>query len=240
MEKKINLWSGPRNVSTALMYSFAQRADMRVVDEPLYAHYLRLTGIEHPGREEILAKMENEGTKVLDALLAADIEVKHLFAKQMAHHWLELPDSFLTATQNIFLIRSPDQVIFSYQKVIPNPRLADIGIKKQYEMFQQSAKQGGTPAILDGNELLKSPETVLKKLCENFLGIPFDRSMLSWKAGAIPEDGCWAKYWYHNVHQSTGFQPYQSKEVQLTQAQQALYEEAKPYYEALFEYAIKA
>lgn len=240
MEKKINLWSGPRNVSTALMYAFAQRSDMQVVDEPLYAHYLRLTGVEHPGRDEILAKMENAGENVLATLMQPDAQGRHRFIKQMAHHWLSLPASYLAATQHIFLIRSPDQVIYSYQKVIPHPVLADIGIRKQYHMFQQIAKQGPTPAVLDGNELLKSPEKVLRKLCEDYLGIDFEPAMLTWQAGAIPEDGCWAKYWYHNVHQSTGFQPYTPKEVILNEAQTVLYQQAKPFYEALSEHAITA
>ncbi|MEM6348727.1 MAG: sulfotransferase family protein [Bacteroidota bacterium] len=238
MSKKLCLWSGPRNISTALMYSFAQRPDTLVVDEPLYAHYLRVSGEKHPGWKEILADQENDGAKVVAQMLG-EWEKPVVFFKQMAHHLMELDRAFLEETVNLLLIRQPAEVIVSFSKVIPQPKLYDIGIKTQYELYQELVAWGQTPVVIDGPELRKNPQKVLQAVC-NKLGIPFYEEMLHWEAGARPEDGIWAPYWYDAVHRSTYFQPYEAKEVQVATQSQSVLEESQPYYDALFKHAIKA
>ncbi|MEM7656290.1 MAG: sulfotransferase family protein [Bacteroidota bacterium] len=233
------LWSGPRNVSTALMYSFSQRPDTEVVDEPLYAHYLRVSGADHPGRAEVLAAQDSDGDAVIQQLMAGQNALPVRFMKHMAHHLIEMDETFLKDARNVFLIRHPAEVINSFHKVIPNPSLRDIGIRRQWELFQQLQEQGQQAIVLDGNELLKSPSRVLPQLCET-LGIPFYPEMLQWEAGSIPEDGVWASYWYARVHRSTGFAPYTPKSREVRPAHEALLAEALPYYERLFTHALRA
>lgn len=214
------------------MYSWAQRKDCQVFDEPLYAHYLRSTGIAHPGRTEILAEMENDGAKVVqDTILHANGSPV-LFFKQMTHHLVDLDDSFLGACKNILFIRNPIEIIHSYAKVIGQPRMEDIGVKMQYDLWQKWGTEGKIHAVLDSKFLLQNPRRVLEKLCAA-LEIPFDEAMLSWEAGPRPEDGVWAKYWYANVHRSNGFAPYQAKNIELPESLQALAEACQPYYEFL-------
>lgn len=231
---RINIFSSPRNISTALMYSFAQRADMTVRDEPLYAHYLRHTNTEaeHPGTPDILAAMENDGEKVTRQMLYGDYPTPHVMFKQMTHHLIELREDFLYEMKNVLLIRDPRRIITSYAKVIDNPTIDDIGVKKQAELYQKLKAGNALNAVVDSKQLLLNPPRVLRQLCEK-LEIPFTEKMLTWPAGARPEDGVWAKYWYTNVHQSTGFMPYAEKEVQLTPALEALAEECAPYYAQL-------
>lgn len=237
MSKRLCLWSGPRNVSTALMYSFAQRKDTRVVDEPLYAHYLRVSGLEHPGRAAILAGQENDGQRVVERMLEPwDRPV--VFFKQMAHHLVDLDLEFLDEVQSLFLIRNPAEVLVSFAKVIPSPRLEDIGIRRQFELYQDLRSRGQNPVVIDGPELLKGPTVVLKEICRR-LEIPFDPAMLSWEAGARPEDGVWAPYWYKRVHRSIGFEPYEAHEFHVPYRLQSVLDASMPYYEALFAQAIK-
>ena len=238
---RINVWSSPRNISTAFMYSFAQRKDTTVFDEPLYAHYLTKTNTDaqHPGTAEVLDSQENDGEKVVQQLILGNHPTDIVLFKQMTHHLIHLKEDFLFKTQNILLIRDPRRIIASYAKVISNPKMHDIGIQKQYELFQQLQKGNNVAAVVDAQQLLLHPRKVLTALCEN-LDIPFDEKMLSWKAGARPEDGVWAKYWYANVHQSTGFQPYAEKEVVLPENLESLAKECQFYYDFLFDYAIKS
>jgi len=240
MKKRINVWSSPRNISTAFMYSFAQRKDMTVVDEPLYAHYLShiQTKAVHPGTAEILATMEKDGEKVVADMLNIEYPTPCVLFKQMTHHLIELKEEFLFEMDNILLIRDPRRIIASYNKVIENPSMLDIGIQQQYELYTKIAKKGQVAAVVDAKQLLLNPKKVLSQLCER-LGITFDPTMLQWERGARPEDGCWAKYWYANVHQSTHFQPYQEKNTQLFGNLAALASKCQPYYDYLFQYAIK-
>lgn len=237
--KRINVWSSPRNVSTAFMYSFAQRKDITVVDEPLYAHYLSKTtsGAIHPMTNEILDQMENNGQKVVDTIIFGEYDTPIVLFKQMSHHLIELDLNFIEKTENILLIRNPRRIIASYVKVIQNPTIADIGIKMQYELFQRLKKANKLAAVIDAKKLLLDPPKVLAQLCQQ-LSIPFDTNMLEWKAGPIKEDGIWAKDWYANVHQSTGFIPYVEKQVNLDGALAELAEECQFYYDYLLEYAI--
>lgn len=202
--KHIHLWSGPRNVSTALMYSFAQRPDTQVVDEPLYGYFLEKTGIDHPGREETLAAMETDGQKVVDSWL--NLQQKHVvFFKQMTHHLLDLDRSFMKDACNVLLIRNPSRVLASYTKVIPNPSLDDIGICQSLELANWLNDQGAHCLVVNGDDIRREPEKMLRMICSS-CDIPFYSSMLEWEAGARPEDGPWAKYWYGSVHRSDGFE----------------------------------
>ena len=231
MNKIVCLWSCPRNVSTALMYAFAQRKDTQVFDEPLYAHYLKVTGANHPAREEVLQALENDGNKVVQEVILQKSE-KLLFHKLMTHFLIGIDTEFLSEVINIIFIRNPEKIIASYSKVIPNPKMNDIGVKQQYELYLSLEKIGKTPIVLDSKYLLINPELMLKKLC-NLLEIPFDRNMLKWEKGARKEDGIWANYWYKNIHNSTGFLPYTEKEIALTDSNAELAEECLPYYEFL-------
>ena len=236
---RINVWSGPRNISTALMYSFAQRSDTRVFDEPLYAHYLKITALDHPGRAETLASMENDGQKVIDNVILGAYDDSVVFFKQMAKHLVELPVGFLRQTRNVLLIRDPKEVLASFGKVIERPDPREVGYERLFGIWTYLKSQGQTPIVLDGNEVRKGPEAVLRKLC-TALDLDFDPAMLSWEAGARPEDGTWAKYWYHAVHQSTGFKSYEAKEIELSPYLQAMAKEQEAYFAPLFEEAIKA
>lgn len=238
MTTPICLWSGPRNVSTALMYSFAQRRDVRVIDEPLYGHYLRVSGADHPGRDEILAAMNCDGATVMRELLAKqrrDPSIRQ-FQKHMAHHLIELDLGFLRDTSNIFLIRNPHEMLPSLTIQLPDAQLADTGLKRQWELYSDLCESGQAPAILDSRELLLDPAGILTQLCEH-LGLSFDPGMLRWRAGPRAEDGIWAPYWYHAVHESTGFAPYRPKDG-FPKELQGLLDECEPWYDKLYANAI--
>ncbi|MEQ9438969.1 MAG: sulfotransferase family protein [Cyclobacteriaceae bacterium] len=238
--KRIHLISNPRNLSTALMYSFAQRSDTRVVDEPFYGYYLtKRPDVEHPGKEEILADMEHDADKVMQEVVFGEYDRPVLFLKNMAHHFVGMDEHFLTQLTNLLLIRNPKQLISSFAQQIQEPTMEDIGSKKQHELYQFLLSQGNKPVVLDSGELLKDPPRVLQKLCEA-LDIPFEEQMLLWKAGALPEDGVWAKYWYANVHRSTGFSKQPTSERPLPEYLQPLYDTALPYYTELYKNSIKA
>jgi len=231
MSKIICLWSCPRNVSTALMYSFAQRNDTDVFDEPLYAHYLRVSGSEHPGRNEIMNSLENDGDRVVKEVILQESN-KILFHKLMTHFLIDINTAFLSLVKNIIFIRDPEEIISSYDKVIPNPTMNDIGIKKQYDLYLFLEKSGCAPVVLDSKNLLKAPELILRKLC-SILGIDFHDCMLKWEEGPIKEDGVWAKYWYANTHRSTGFLPFARQENKLTKNNAELAKMSLPYYNFL-------
>ena len=229
----INLISGPRNISTALMYSFAQHSKIKVVDEPFYAYYLVHTGIDHPGREETIASMPSDINEVFEQIRTWDNEHEIVFLKNMAHHHVGLDWSYLEDMHNIFLIRDPKQLIASFAQVIEHPTLQDIGLKHEADLLDYVTENGTYPAmVIDSNDVLKDPEMGLSNICKQ-LGIPFENQMLSWDKGAIPEDGTWAKYWYKNVHNSTGFTKQKTSERPLPKQCQALYNESLPYFQKL-------
>ncbi len=233
------LWSGPRNVSTALMYSFAQRNDTRIIDEPLYGHYLRVTGVDHPGRDEVLADMNLDGDQVMQDLLGTPGDRPVLFLKQMAHHLVDIDRGFLEKTVNLLLIRDPAEMLPSLTKQLPDAGLSDTGLALQCELLDEIQQLGQNPPVLDSRELLMNPQAVLAIACET-IGIGADPAMLSWEAGKRPEDGVWAPHWYHNVHLSTGFQPYESKTDPFPVHLRPLLDECRPYYQKLYEHAIRA
>lgn len=236
---RICLWSSPRNISTAMMYSFAQRPDTIAFDEPLYAHYLKISGADHPGREEVLYAQENDGTKVINDLMLNDYEKPVAFFKQMTHHLVGLNMEFLLKFKNIIFIRDPKQIISSYAVVRPNVQMEDIGIEMQWQLFDYLNKKELHPIVLDSNEILKAPEKILRELCFK-LEIPFYPEMLSWPPGPKKEDGVWSKIWYDNVHKSTGFERQPTSERSLQPYLKPLYEASKKYYEKLFVYSLKA
>lgn len=237
--KRIHLISSPRNISTAFMYSFANRSDTKVVDEPFYAYYLDLTGKDHPEKEATLASMPKDPQTVIHNCLQGKYESEIVFFKNMAHHIIGMELSFLNDLDNLFLIRDPKQLIASFAQVISNPTMEDIGSKRQFELFNHLSNIGKQPIVVDSNELLKDPEKVLKELC-NRLDISFNENMLKWSKGPIKEDGVWASYWYKNVHETTGFSKQTTSTRELADELLPLYESAKPYYDHLYKHAIKA
>lgn len=235
---RICVWSGPRNISTALMYSFANRTDTRVIDEPLYAHYLTCTGVDHPGRKEVLASQENDANKVVNEVILKDYPEPILFIKNMAHHLTGMQTDFLDELVNVFLIRSPEEVITSLIKNLPSPVMRDTGFEMEHEIFKSLRAKGLRPLVIDARELLTDPEKILKAFCAE-VGIPFSAQMLAWAKGPRPEDGVWAKYWYDNVHNSTGFAAYQPKNRPVPEKLKPLLESCRHYYHLLYKEALK-
>ncbi len=236
---RICLWSGPRNVSTALMYAFAQRPDTRVVDEPLYAHYLAHSGADHPGRETVLASQENDGEKVVREQVLGPADRPVLFFKMMAHHLRGLKRDFLRQTHNVLLVRDPREMLPSLVQQIPDAKLSDTGLALQSELYAELVQLGKPAPVLDAEELLTDPESVLRDLCQR-LGIAFDARMLAWESGGRPEDGVWAPFWYHQVHRSTGFVPFQKKIEPFPEQLQPLLAQCMPHYAMLRPRAIRA
>lgn len=237
---RINSWSGPRNVSTALMRSFSQRSDTLVADEPLYGHYLAVSGAPHPGRDELIQTLETDARVVTDRLILGPCSESVLFMKQMVHHLTPDVDlSFLDRCVNVMLIRDPAEVIASLVNQLPEPSLRDVGLERQVELFRDLTSRGQTPPVIDARLLLLDPRGVLGDLCDR-LGLPWQEAMLSWPPGPLPEDGPWAKYWYDSVERSTGFEPYRPSAREVPPHCRALVEECRPLYEELFTHAIGA
>ena len=239
MKRVINLISGPRNLSTAIMYAFAQRDDFQVLDEPFYGYYLKNAKLEfkHPSQEAILQTMDHNEKEVEHQINLLS-QQKNVFVKGMAHHYLSKNPTYLLGWENVILIRHPKKLIASFSKVIENPSLTDIGIKKASELFLFLKNNNRTPIVIDSDELLKNPKNYLKKLCL-LLAIPFSEKMLSWKKGGILEDGIWATHWYKNVHNSEGFALQKSSSQPLSEKLEPLLKEAMPYYETLKSYILK-
>ena len=243
--KRICLWSGPRNVSTALMYAFAQRSDTEVIDEPLYAHYLytkygpQALKSRHPATAAVMASMSTDGAQVIEKVILGPCEKPVLFMKQMAHHLIDIDRSFLQHTHNVLLIRDPREMLPSLAKVIGTPTLADTGLKTQYDLLTDLRAAGQSPPILDARLLLENPYSVLSQLCER-IGLQFEPSMLSWEAGGNPADGVWAPYWYQNVHRSIGFAPYRPKSEPFPTELEPVLAVCMPYYKALRNDAVRA
>jgi hypothetical protein len=222
------------------MYSFAQRDDVRVVDEPLYGHYLHVSGAEHPGREEIVSAMNCDGDAVMRDLIEQSTKSADttLFIKHMAHHLLRIDLRFLERCSNIFLIRDPREMLPSLTVQLPHATLDDTGLKKQWQLLQDLRSNGQQTIVLDSRELLLDPEAVLRQLC-NKLDLTFEEGMLRWRAGPRSEDGIWAKHWYQAVHKSTGFGEYVAKD-DFPAKLRPLLDECRPYYENLYAQAIRA
>ena len=230
--ERVCLWSGPRNVSTALMYSFSQRSDTKVVDEPLYAHFLRVSGATHPLREACLAAQDSDGDRVARELILGPWDSPVVFFKQMAHHLVDLDLDFMRHTHNVFLTRDPLQVLPSLLLRIGQPRMRDTGFARQCELVEMLESWGQTPVVLDSGDLLMDPPGMLAALCEH-LKLPFEEEMLRWPQGPKEFDGIWASEWYKNVHQTTEFRPHRPKPGPFPSELRALLEDCLPYYAKL-------
>jgi hypothetical protein len=233
--QRIAMWSGPRNLSTALMYSFAARGDCAVVDEPFYGAYLATTGIDHPMRDEVIASQSADAGAVTAQCLGPIPQSQSLFyQKHMTLHMISQFDrGFLAGLTNVFLIRHPARVIASYAKKREAPVLADIGFVQQAELFDQVAQMtGAAPLVLDASDVRAGPRGALTRLCAG-LGIPFTENMLTWPAGPKPYDGVWAPHWYGEVWKSTGFGGAEGDLPLLSAEFEDLCGAALPYYQRL-------
>lgn len=217
------------------MYSFAQRADTIVFDEPLYAYYLSNTVARkyHPDAELIINSMENNGEKVID-IMTGDHKASVVFFKNMTHHLLNLNKDFLSQGLNIILTRDPKEMLPSFHKVIPNPTLKDVGYQEHLDLIDQFEKRNAKYIVMDSKMILENPSSELKRLC-HYADIPFTDEMLSWKSGARREDGPWAKHWYENIHRSTGFLEYRLKTENFPSELLPLLKECIPRYNRIIE-----
>ena len=237
----IAMWSGPRNLSTAMMRSFENRKDTVVFDEPFYAHYLSVTKLNHPGRDQILDFQSTNWNEVVETCTNTSFHQKKLcYQKHMAQHNLQGFDiSWIKDVQNCILIRDPKCVIASYGKKLPIEDERHLGYIQQAEIIEFLEKERGiTPPIIDADDILKNPESMMKKLC-NVLDIDFYKSMLRWPEGARDSDGVWGPYWYEGVYESTGFKPYTKKKVNLDQKLADFYEKCKKHYDSFYKKRIK-
>lgn len=239
---RLAVWSGPRNISTAMMRSWGNRADTVVVDEPLYAHYLKATGLPHPGAEEVLAHHEADWREVAEALTGPVPGGKAIYyQKHMAHHLIsEVDRGWLSRLSHVFLIRDPKEMLTSLMKVLPEPRVEDTGLPQQVELFERvKAETGRTPPVFDSKDILDAPEPMLRAMCAS-VSVAFDPAMLSWPAGPRETDGVWAKHWYAEVEKSTGFKPFRPKDEPVPDRLMAVYERCAELYDVLGRHRVRA
>ena len=225
---RIAMWSGPRTLSTATMRAWEHRADTVVVDEPLYAYYLHRTGLDHPGRDEVLASQPTDWREVVAELTQGPVPAAISYQKHMTHHvLLEVDLDALAGLRHAFLVRDPRRLLASYARVREQPTLADLGLEQQVALFRRF----GGP-VVDAADLLRDPERELRRLCEG-LDVPFDPAMLAWPAGPRPSDGVWAPYWYASVEASTGFGPYRDEPTDLPAHLEELAARCQPSYDEM-------
>jgi hypothetical protein len=239
---RIAMWSGPRNISTTLMRSFGARLDTAVADEPLYAHYLLATGIDHPGRQEVIARHETDWRKVAAWLTGPVPGGKRVFyQKHMSKHLLPgVGREWLNGLTHAFLIRDPAEMLASFARVVAEPALADTGLPEQVELFEQVADRlGRAPPVVDARDVLTDPPGVLSRLCAE-LGLDYTDAMLTWPAGRRDTDGTWAPHWYAAVEQSTGFGPPPPRVESLPAALERVLDECRPHYERLAAFRLRA
>jgi hypothetical protein len=239
---RIAMWSGPRNISTAMMRSWGNRPDTFVCDEPFYAYYLEATGSNHPDRDEVIAQGETNWRKVVAQLTGVVPGGKRIFfQKQMTHHLLPGVDrSWLARVTNCFLIRDPAEVIISYIKKNNDPTLEDIGFVQQAEIFDWVCERtGAVPPVVDAHDVLENPERILRLLCVA-IGVEFTDAMLSWPPGRRETDGIWAKHWYAEVEKSTGFQkPEVRVAAEVPDRLRHVWHRAREFYERLQVHRLK-
>lgn len=236
---RIALWSGPRNLSTAMMRSFASRSDTVCIDEPFYAPYLALTGLDHPMRAEILAAHEADPDKVIDDLAYAPATQPIFYQKQMTHHMVNgLARNWMAAVHNAFLIRHPARVMASYARKVETASLEAIGFAQQLELFRYVTEELGQPAIIiDSDDILRDPAAMLAKLCAA-LNIAYQPAMLRWSKGIQTEDGIWASHWYDAIIETTGFASAPGALPQLSTDYAAIADAAMESYERLWEHRL--
>jgi hypothetical protein len=238
---RIAMWSGPRNISTAMMRAWGNRPDTFVIDEPFYAYYLKATGKKHPGADEVIAAGETDWRKVVAQLTGPIPKGEQIFfQKHMTHHLLpEIEREWLGTMTNCFLIRDPREVISSYIKKLEDPGLEDLGFMQQAELFDFVCERANsTPPIVDAKDVLEEPERLLRLLCDA-AGIKFSKSMLSWPPGLRETDGIWAKHWYTEVANTTSFQPYRPTRDEVPERLRETYERCCECYERLYQYRLR-
>lgn len=237
---RIAMWSGPRNLSTALMYSFGSRTDCAVWDEPYYAAYLAESGHDHPMKREILAAGEADPAKIAQRCLGPIPDGKAVFyQKHMTHHILpQFQKDWMAGVTNVFLIRHPARVLASYHQKRQHPSIEDIGVLQQVELFDHAAQITGTaPPVIDCEALLQDPAAMLEKLCGK-IGIAFQNRMLVWPKGGHKDDGVWASHWYNAVHNSTGFAKPAEQMPDESGLDSAILKRALPLYEYMADNAL--
>ena len=238
--RRIAMWSGPRNISTALMRSWGNRSDTFVADEPFYAHYLLRTGVPHPGADEVLRSQENDWRKVAAWIIDHNPPGKIIFyQKHMTHHLLpEIDRAWLGRVHSAFLLREPRAVIASFLRVAGNMQLADTGLPQQLEIFDLVRRATGrVPPVVDARDVLLDPPRLLRLLCAA-LDVDFTEAMLSWPPGPRASDGIWAKHWYSSVLRSTTFQPYQPCSEPVPVHLTKMLEQAEAIYRQLHEHRL--
>jgi len=237
---RIAMWSGPRNISTAMMRAWGNRADSFVIDEPFYAYYLAATDRKHAGADEVIASGETDWQKVIVQLTGPIPNGKRIsFQKQMAHHLLkEVDREWLGAVTNCFLIREPREVIASYVKKREDPALSDLGFTQQAEIFDfVRTRTKSVPAVVDARDVLENPERMLRLLCEA-VGVEFSPSMLSWPPGLRDTDGVWAKHWYGEVAKTTSFHPYRPSAAKVPAHVREIHDRCRECYLRLYQYRL--
>jgi len=233
----IAMWSGPRNISTAMMYAFANRDDCDVWDEPFYAWYLATTGLDHPMRTEIIAEGETDAAKVITR--CTTVHPRLHYQKHMTQHMLaNLDRSWISQVKNAFLIRKPQKVLASYTQKRQDVSLEEIGYVQQLEIFKQVTDHTGTaPPVIDSDKFLTNPLAGLTTLCQA-LGITYSDKMRTWPKGPKPYDGVWAAHWYNAAHQSTGFATPAPRDITLPKDLQKIADKAQPIYDELRQFAL--
>jgi Sulfotransferase domain len=238
---RIAMWSGPRNISTAMMRAWGNRSDTAVIDEPFYAYYLERTGKDHPVAAEVIAAGETDWRRIARQLTKEPVPGgKHIFfQKQMTHHLLpEVDHEWIVELTNCFLIRDPREVILSYIRKNRDPALEDLGFAQQCEIFNfVRDRTHTTPPVVDARDVLQYPERTLRLLCDT-IGVPFERAMLTWPAGLRETDGVWAKHWYDAVIRSTSFEPYKPRKGNIPDPLREVYERCCQCYEELYQYRL--
>lgn len=239
---RVAMWSGPRNISTAMMRSWENRSDTFVSDEPFYAHYLSDTDMDHPGKDKVIASQPTDWQQVAsDCVSLSKTGCTVHYQKHMTQHMLAHIDlGWLKKVQNIFLIRSPEEVVASYTKTRPELTPEDLGFKQQHRLFEHVRNHlDPEPLVVAAADVLADPAGALTAVCEK-CALEFDHSMLQWPAGKRDTDGVWAPYWYSNVEKSTGFLPSAGKQTaKLDSVQRAIADQCAPYYETLQQHAIQ-
>ena len=232
---RVAMWSGPRNISTAMMYSFENREDCHAIDEPFYAHYLEHTGVDHPGAERVIESYETDYESIAETLTAEIPQGAEIwYQKQMCHHIMPGRDvDWINSLSNCFLIRDPKEVLLSLSRITHEVSLWATGLPQQILLLDRASQDGSKPPIIDSRDVLENPRGILGMLCQQ-LDIPFSEDMLSWQAGPRDCDGIWGEYWYDSVWLSTGFSPYRPRVGKLPPTLDAVLEQATPLYEELY------
>ena len=234
----IFMWSGPRNLSTALMRSFENRNDTNVIDEPFYAYYLNKTGLDHPMKDEIINHYPISQKKILDIITSKPKNNQIFYQKHMTHHIIKNTKiDWLNKGYNCFLIRHPAKVINSYIKKNTLKNIDDIGFKKQFKIFHKIKKNNMECTVINADTILKDPSKTLKKLCKN-LEIKFTKQMLNWPKGKRLSDGIWSKVWYKNVEKSHTFSKYKKEKYYVPKKYNDIYVESLKYYNEMNQYSI--